>query len=975
LTVDALPPKGWTARLSSYFSRSKYNPVALGDAMRDARDWEKAVGYYKRALDFNPRNQPIWIQYGHALKESGRLREAEAAYRRAVEINPRDAEARLQLGHSNKVQGNLKAAVDSYLEGFRLDPSNTSIVQELRHLGWTRSALNRVNGTEPDDKGTLAGSEDVMSPDDIPVPISYTEVFPDVQALIAMGLVDSAEQHFALYGFKQGRDILATFANTKPSAAFVLCPSFFKRCGIGEHSRYLANSIESSGLTTYRIRSTRDLVRFNDNQLRDAVLVVNHGPGLFDGYNPELSEGEATADLLTILRRYFRSHNLRPILFLHSLLDRDNTVMFPRQQMALEYPIPAMTTIEAAARTFNIPRVEHGMQPIDCPEHPVRAPNSRDLPTIGFFGFFQWGGKNFDALFTAAERAKAKLVGSVATSNDSQVANLRTILEKKSICCNLGTGWVEDSELAERLNEADFYYLPQQDYDHWNNSGTARFVMNFGRPVIVPPHNPFLDLRSFAIFADDRDLPQIIAHLRDEGDYDAACERITRYGQAHSMNDEMPALAERPHILAADSGLANFLDVNKLCASALLSLPADQFNARIDHFRKGQPVIPDNAPFSPQRVEAIRQSQANLPSVFGNDKPIVLPLQYWRAHYDIAELIYANRLEQIYAGVRSILKREPDLHDLTRYGIANAKANQHDAKSIVAESLLLFGQLVDNGHALEFARQVKLYHQGRQLNRLDLDDKALIERVSIDWARREGLIDKGGRDDRSFANSNHYINIVDIVTYSERELQGQLEAVADKCDARLDFSKIVGIARPMARFLTIADCIARSGRKLTDFFVIDEPIVNPIDPARKHYSIGAFYLLSGNFFLCHAIRCLLKRDPLAAEIMFLDDIYQTSGRLPVLRNLLEHTACQAEIVDLDHYDEDRLIADAREALTIGREFRSVYAGGWDQRNAYLEAKRNEHRFWLHTKRQQDRMYSQSGERAEAIRSVITVCMI
>ncbi len=941
--------------------------------MREARDWPKAAGHYKCALDFNPRNQPIWIQYGHALKESGRLRDAEAAYRQAVELNPQDAEARLQLGHIVKVQGNLKAAVDCYLEGFRLDPSKTSILQELRHLGWTRSALNRLSGSRQDDDEAFTRAEDRMLTGDIPMPANYADIFPDVQALIAMGLVDTAEQHFALYGFKQGRDILATFATTKPSAAFVLCPSFFKRCGIGEHSRYLANSIENSGLTTHRIRSTRDLVHFDDNQLRDAVLIVNHGPGLFDGYNPELSEGEATADLLTTLRRYFQSHNLRPILFLHSLVDRDNTVMFPRQQMALEYPIPAMTTIEAAASTFNIPRVEHGMQPIDCPQPPASTPHGRDLPTIGFFGFFQWGGKNFDALFTAAERAKAKLVGSVATSSDSQVSNLRTILEKKAIRCDLGTGWVEDSELAERLNEADFYYLPQQDYDHWNNSGTARFVMNFGRPVIVPPHNPFLDLRSFAIFADDHDLPQIIAHLRDEGDYSAACDRVTSYGKAHSMNDEMPVLAERPHILAADSGLANFLDVNKLCASVLLSLPAEHFHARIGHFRKDQPTAPDNTPFSAQRVAAIRQAQAKQPSVFGNEKPVVLALQYWRTHYDVVDLIYANRLEQIYAGVRSILKREPDLHDLAKYGtvLVNTKIDERNKKSIVTESLRLLGQLVDDGHSLEFAPQVRLYHQGCQLGRADLDDNAVIERISSDWARRENVVEKGWRDHRSFANSNDYINIVDMISYRERDLQGQLEAVATRRGTRLEFSKVAGLARPMERFLALGDCIARSGHKLTDFFVIDEPIVNPVDPARKHYGIGEFYLLEGDFFLYQAVRCMLKRDPLAAEIIFLGEIYQSSGRLPVLRHLVAHRACQAEIVDLEHHDEDRLLADATQARTIGREFRSVFAGGWDQRNAYLEAKRNQARLWLRTKCQQDRLYSQSGENAGAIRSIVS----
>ncbi len=72
----------------------------------------------------------------------------------------------------------------------------------------------------------------------------------------------------------------------------MLCPSFFKRCGIAaEHARYLADCIEASGLETLRIRSTRELDRIPEKDLTDAVLIVNHGPGLFDGYNPELSRG------------------------------------------------------------------------------------------------------------------------------------------------------------------------------------------------------------------------------------------------------------------------------------------------------------------------------------------------------------------------------------------------------------------------------------------------------------------------------------------------------------------------------------------------------------------------------------------------------------------------------------------------------------------------------------------------------------
>ena len=68
--------------------------VTLADRARDARQWELAAQLYRKALDRNPRNPAIWVQYGHALKESGELRDpdklaqAEIAYRRALSLDP-----------------------------------------------------------------------------------------------------------------------------------------------------------------------------------------------------------------------------------------------------------------------------------------------------------------------------------------------------------------------------------------------------------------------------------------------------------------------------------------------------------------------------------------------------------------------------------------------------------------------------------------------------------------------------------------------------------------------------------------------------------------------------------------------------------------------------------------------------------------------------------------------------------------------
>jgi tetratricopeptide (TPR) repeat protein len=55
--------------------------LSRADRARDSRDWLSAARYYREALDLQPDNPPVWVQYGHALKESGNLVEAENAYR------------------------------------------------------------------------------------------------------------------------------------------------------------------------------------------------------------------------------------------------------------------------------------------------------------------------------------------------------------------------------------------------------------------------------------------------------------------------------------------------------------------------------------------------------------------------------------------------------------------------------------------------------------------------------------------------------------------------------------------------------------------------------------------------------------------------------------------------------------------------------------------------------------------------------
>src|SRR5882762_7630042 len=68
----------------SSIRRRKEGLITRADRAQRARQWPLAVRLYRTALDRNPDNPPIWVQYGHALKESSEPVAAESAYRAAL---------------------------------------------------------------------------------------------------------------------------------------------------------------------------------------------------------------------------------------------------------------------------------------------------------------------------------------------------------------------------------------------------------------------------------------------------------------------------------------------------------------------------------------------------------------------------------------------------------------------------------------------------------------------------------------------------------------------------------------------------------------------------------------------------------------------------------------------------------------------------------------------------------------------------
>lgn len=82
----------------------------LGLAYTDAKDYDRAVAAYRRAIKLNARHGLSWNNLGSALEQQGDKDAAEQAYAQAVELNPQHAEAQNNLGAIYSERGKLDEA-------------------------------------------------------------------------------------------------------------------------------------------------------------------------------------------------------------------------------------------------------------------------------------------------------------------------------------------------------------------------------------------------------------------------------------------------------------------------------------------------------------------------------------------------------------------------------------------------------------------------------------------------------------------------------------------------------------------------------------------------------------------------------------------------------------------------------------------------------------------------------------------------
>ena len=191
------------------------------------------------------------------------------------------------------------------------------------------------------------------------------------------------------------------------------------------------------------------------------------------------------------------------------------------------------------------------------------------------------------------------------------------------------------------------------------------------------------------------------------------------------------------------------------------------------------------------------------------------------------------------------------------------------------------------------------------------------------------------------------------------------EAIAQACGASglIDFSEIGRVDKLRMRYHALVDILSRNGIRLSDHFVADLPVPRPVQPERRLYTMAELLLHEGDMFVINLVRSLLKRDPLTVEMFVLTEQHTKLGRTAMISWFAQNHRLNVRVLDLDEPDVmAQQLADGiePEQRRVQHDFRSPVSGGWDERNRYLEDKRNNSRLWLKLKSLKDAWWQQCG---------------
>lgn len=310
-----------------------------------------------------------------------------------------------------------------------------------------------------------------------------------------------------------------------------LCPSLGKECGIARYTKYIIDSFQGSSVNAYGAATTNQvnsiIAKINGN----IHIIVQHEYGLFDYLNPDLSEGQTTFEVLSwIKEKQVLGIIEYASIVMHTLVTHDHVLTTLNKQI-FSSGIRVFHLNSEGCSANGIEYLEHGFfkkinEWVDDEENFDVLKLER---SIGAFGLLSEN-KKYREIIDLCAMTSSKLIGQFATKDKKLSDELQRYAEQKNIETNLYFDFADESEIIERMKDANMMVCFQSDIKHSATSGSIRFLMSLEKPTLANPVKQFKDLLGGLVLAEIKDCPEIIETLfTDSKSYIAAKSKTINF--------------------------------------------------------------------------------------------------------------------------------------------------------------------------------------------------------------------------------------------------------------------------------------------------------------------------------------------------------------------------------------------------------------------------------------------------------------
>lgn len=302
----------------------------------------------------------------------------------------------------------------------------------------------------------------------------------------------------------------------------IMCPSLNRPCGIARYSEYVLTALLNLGIDARLAGTMRDAEHLCGND--HATLIIQHEYGIYDR-NTRAHEAPTTSELVHLDRILSaKCKSYRSCIIMHTYHGTDHVLALTNMQL-LSSRIPIFHLNSLGASLYSLNYLEHGVcNPSSSPalnarmgrKHKPSASSGRF--SIGTFGLLS-PNKNFKGLIDCAAEARVDVVANLATNDKNAVEELRRYANEANVAIQLTSHFATEGQLLDILCQADICISLQDDIGHYATSGSARFMLNSGLPLVTTRCRQFADLGDAAIQANPAEIPKIIDELRTHSDY------------------------------------------------------------------------------------------------------------------------------------------------------------------------------------------------------------------------------------------------------------------------------------------------------------------------------------------------------------------------------------------------------------------------------------------------------------------------